>query len=47
MRKLEIKRLTVKEYADSKDVTVSAVYKAIREGRVNFEKIGKVYLIIQ
>ena len=46
MGKLTKKKLTVKQYADLKDVTVGAVYKAIREDRVSFEKIGSVYLII-
>lgn len=46
MGKLDKKKLTVKQYADLKKVTVGAVYKAIREDRVSFEKIGSVYLII-
>ena len=46
MGKLDKKKYTVKQYAELKKVTVGAVYKAIREDRVSFEKIGSVYLII-
>jgi hypothetical protein len=45
MGKLNQKKLTVKQYADLKEVTVGAIYKAIKEGRVSFEKIGSVYII--
>lgn len=44
--KLDKKKYTVKQYAGLKNVTVGAVYKAIREDRVSYEKIGSVYLII-
>lgn len=46
MRKLEKKKYTVKQYADLKEVSTTAVYKAIKEDRVAYEKIGSVYLII-
>lgn len=46
MGKLDKKKYTVKQYAELKNVTVGAVYKAIREDRISFEKIGSVYLII-
>ena len=46
MNKIGIKKLTVRQFADLKGVTVGAVYKAIKEDRVNYEKIGSVYLII-
>lgn len=46
MKKLSKKQLSVKQYAEIKGVTVGAVYKAIREERVSFEKIGSTYIII-
>jgi predicted DNA-binding protein YlxM (UPF0122 family) len=46
MKKLAIKKQTVSQYADEKKVSKSAVYKAIREDRLSYEKIGSVYLII-
>jgi len=45
MRKIKQKTSTVKQYADLIGVTVGAVYKAIREDRVTYEKIGNTYLI--
>lgn len=45
MKKLQKKTYTVKQYATLMDVTVQAVYKAIREDRVTYEKIGNTYLI--
>jgi predicted transcriptional regulator len=32
--------LTVREYAEKYGITVQAVYKAVREGRVNVQKRG-------
>ena len=46
MGSLNTKRYTVSQYSELKGVTKSAVYKAIKENRVNYEKIGNVYLII-
>lgn len=46
MKKIEIKKQTVKQYADEKGVTVGAVYKAIREKRVKYEKLGNFYIIL-
>ena len=38
MGKLSKKKYTVKQYSELKNVTVGAVYKAIKEERVSFEK---------
>jgi len=46
MGKLKIKKYTVKQYADKRKVTVGAIYKAIREDRIKYEKIGNTYLVI-
>ena len=37
--------MTVKEYADLKDITVQGVYKQIKENRVKTKKIGTMYLV--
>lgn len=39
-------RYSVKEYAKLKDLSLSAIYKAIREERINFERIGSHYIIL-
>lgn len=46
MSKLQKKRYSVKEYAKKKKVSVQAIYKAIHESRLTFEKIGETYIII-
>ena len=47
MGKLEKKEYSVKEYANHKNCSVSAVYKAISENRVAFKKIGSTYIVIE
>lgn len=46
MKKLKKQRYSVKDFAEKQEVTVQAVYKAIKEHRIDFEKIGSVYIII-
>lgn len=41
-----MKMLSVKEYAILKGMAESTVYKAVRENRVKFEKIGNHILIL-
>lgn len=36
---------TVKEIAEVRKITVSAVHRAIRENRVDYQRIGFVYLV--
>lgn len=46
MSKLSKKEYSVKEYASLKKVSIPAVYKAIREKRIDFTKKFGVYVII-
>lgn len=39
------KLLSVKEYAEKKEISVQAVYKQVRENRVKSVKFGKLILI--
>jgi len=41
----EIKYMPVKDYATKKGVTVQAVYKMIREKRIETKKIGTYTLV--
>jgi predicted DNA-binding protein YlxM (UPF0122 family) len=36
---------TVTDYAKEKDISVQAVYQAIKRGSVDFKKIGKTILV--
>lgn len=46
MAKLIKKEYSVKDYAKLKSVSIPAVYKAIREKRIDFTKKFGVYVII-
>ena len=37
--------MTVSEYAIKQGITVQAVYKAIKEGRMHSRKLGKLTLV--
>lgn len=37
--------MTVKEYADKQQQTVQAIYKAIKDGRLEHKKIGTFTLV--
>ena len=46
MKKRKKKRLTVAQYAELKGCSTQNVYKRIRRGTVEYEKIGKTILVL-
>ena len=45
MRTLNENMKTVSEIAKLRKITVSAVHKAIKENRVDYQRIGFIYLV--